>query len=61
MRRRRKLTEDAAKFFFKQLVEACIYCHKKGAVHRDIKLDNILLDHKGDLKLGDFGVSRLVK
>jgi len=60
VRRRRKLTEDAAKFFFKQLIEACIYCHKKGVVHRDIKLDNILLDQKGDLKLGDFGVSRAV-
>lgn len=61
VRRRRKLTEDVAKYFFKQLVEACIYCHKKGVVHRDIKLDNILLDHKGNLKLGDFGVSRVVK
>lgn len=61
VRRRRKLTEEAAKFFFKQLVNACIYCHRKGVVHRDIKLDNILLDHNGNLKLGDFGVSRVVK
>lgn len=61
VRRRRKLTEEYAKFFFRQLVEACIYCHRKGVVHRDIKLDNILLDHKGNLKLGDFGVSRIVK
>ena len=48
-------------FSFKQLIEAWIYCHKKGVVHRDIKLDNILLDHKGTLKLWDFGVSRAVK
>ena len=61
VRRRRKLTEDVAKYFFKQLVHAWIYCHKKGVVHRDIKLDNVLLDHKGLLKLGDFGVSRAVK
>lgn len=61
VRRRRKLTEEAAKYFFKQLVEACIYCHKKGVVHRDIKLDNILLDQRGCLKLGDFGVSRAIK
>ena len=61
VRRRRKLDEMTTKFFFKQLVNACIYCHKKGVVHRDIKLDNILLDHKGNVKLGDFGVSRQVK
>jgi 5'-AMP-activated protein kinase catalytic alpha subunit len=30
-------------------------------VHRDIKLDNILLDQRGLLKLGDFGVSRAIK
>ena len=61
VRKRRKLTEDFAKFFFKQLIDALIYCHKKGVVHRDIKLDNILLDHLGNLKLCDFGVSRVVK
>ncbi|MBK8156810.1 MAG: protein kinase [Streptococcus sp.] len=38
-------------------MEGLIYCHKKGIVHRDIKLDNILLDHQGQLKLCDFGVS----
>ena len=61
VRRRRKLTEDYAKYFFKQLIEAWMYWHKKGVVHRDIKLDNILLDHQGTLKLCDFGVSRAVK
>lgn len=30
-------------------------------VHWDIKLDNILLDGKGNVKIGDFGVSRIVK
>lgn len=59
--KRRKLTEDYAKYFFQQLIEALVYCHKKGIVHRDIKLDNILLDHKGQLKLCDFGVSWVVK
>jgi len=38
-----------------------LYCHRKGVVHRDVKLDNILLDHQGQLKLCDFGVSKAVK
>ena len=59
--KRRKLSENYAKYFFKQLVDALMYCHKKGVVHWDIKLDNILLDHQGKIKLCDFGVSRAVK
>lgn len=36
------------------------YMHNIGIVHRDIKLDNILLDGQGNVKIGDFGVSRRV-
>jgi serine/threonine protein kinase len=46
---------------FKQIIEAIGYIHSRSIVHRDIKLDNILLDGKGNVKIGDFGVSRLVK
>ena len=35
--------------------------HQIGIVHRDIKLDNILLDGQGNIKIGDFGVSRRVE
>lgn len=44
---------------FKQIIEAIGYIHTRSIVHRDIKLDNILLDGKGNVKIGDFGVSRL--
>lgn len=37
------------------------YCHSRGILHRDIKLDNILLTSEGDIKICDFGVSKLVK
>lgn len=35
--------------------------HEIGITHRDIKLDNILLDGRGNVKIGDFGVSRRVQ
>ena len=36
------------------------YIHSKNILHRDIKLDNILFDEKGNIKICDFGVSKLV-
>lgn len=59
VRKRRKLKEPIAKALFKQIIEAIGYIHSRSIVHRDIKLDNILLDGKGNVKIGDFGVSRL--
>eukprot|EP00826_Nyctotherus_ovalis_P046429 TRINITY_DN5246_c0_g1_i1.p3 TRINITY_DN5246_c0_g1~~TRINITY_DN5246_c0_g1_i1.p3 ORF type:complete len:155 (-),score=32.72 TRINITY_DN5246_c0_g1_i1:679-1143(-) len=43
------------------MLEALYYCHSKGIAHRDIKLENILLNEVGDIKLCDFGVSKRFK
>ena len=59
IKKRRRLKEDVARFFFKQLIEGLAYIHNaKKVVHRDIKLENILLDATGNVKICDFGVSR---
>ena len=61
VRKRRQLKEDVAKSVFKQLVNGIAYCHSKSILHRDIKLDNILLSAHGEVKICDFGVSKVVK
>ena len=58
IRKRGKLSESVSKLIFKQLIEGLKYIHKKNVVHRDIKLDNILIDLTNTIKICDFGVSR---
>jgi 5'-AMP-activated protein kinase, catalytic alpha subunit len=58
VRKRRRLKEPYAKAIFKQIIDGLCYIHSKRVCHRDIKLDNILLDGRGVVKIADFGVSK---
>lgn len=60
VRKRSKLPEIIAKYIFKQLIEGIEYIHSNNIVHRDIKLDNILIDINSNIKICDFGVSKVV-
>jgi serine/threonine protein kinase len=53
-----RLGEDETKVIFGQLCLAVAYVHNKGIVHRDLKLENILLDERCRVKLSDFGFTR---
>lgn len=61
VRKRRKLKEDVAKFLFTQIVTGVRYIHQRSVLHRDIKLDNILLTSEGEVKICDFGVSKVIQ
>ena len=46
--------------WMKQLASGLTYAHKNSVIHQDIKADNIFITNEGDLKIGDFGLARLL-
>lgn len=59
MKQRKRFTEDIVKFYAAQLVMGIGYLHQKSIIHRDLKLENILLDQTGYLQIIDFGLAKL--
>ncbi|XP_020517638.1 serine/threonine-protein kinase SAPK2 isoform X3 [Amborella trichopoda] len=55
-----RFSEDEARFFFQQLISGVSYCHSMQICHRDLKLENVLLDGSPAprLKICDFGYSK---
>ncbi|KAI8343709.1 kinase-like domain-containing protein [Chlamydoabsidia padenii] len=51
------LTEAMTVFIAKECLEGLVYLHSKNYMHRDIKCENILLGHQGQVKLADFGLA----
>ena len=59
VRKERKVTEALALRWFTDIREGLEYIHAQGVVHRDVKLENVLIDSDGHAVLSDFGVSRI--
>jgi negative regulator of the PHO system len=53
-----QLDPATIKSFMQQLLRGIAFCHENRVLHRDLKPQNLLINSKGQLKLGDFGLAR---
>jgi eukaryotic-like serine/threonine-protein kinase len=58
--RRGPVTHDEAIEWLQQAADALDEAHRRGIVHRDVKPANMLLDDRGAVHVGDFGIARVV-
>lgn len=58
LRKHGKLEEATIKSFLNQILEGLSYLHGRNILHRDLKADNLLVDHQGTVKISDFGTVR---
>ena len=57
LKRRRSLTEIEVQCYVVQIVSALKYLHSNRVIHRDLKLGNLFLSDKMEIKIGDFGLA----
>ena len=56
----KRFVERDIKFYIAQLVLGVGYLHKRDIIHRDLKMENIMLDEQGYVKIIDYGLSRML-
>mmetsp|Transcript_39499 Transcript_39499/g.29174 ORF Transcript_39499/g.29174 Transcript_39499/m.29174 type:complete len:202 (+) Transcript_39499:388-993(+) len=61
MRRRKRLHEVEVQTYTVQIVSALQYMHAHKVIHRDLKLGNLFLNDKMEVKIGDFGLATKVE
>ncbi|ORX61952.1 Pkinase-domain-containing protein [Hesseltinella vesiculosa] len=60
LRRAGRFTNDMTRFYASEIVLAIEYLHSKNIIYRDLKPENLLLDHQGHIKITDFGFAKTI-
>ncbi|SOV24602.1 serine/threonine protein kinase, putative [Plasmodium sp. DRC-Itaito] len=58
--KKRRIPDELAYKYFCHVVNGLYYLNQMGIFHRDIKMENVLVDHKDNAKLSDFGLSAMI-
>eukprot|EP01065_Artemidia_motanka_P004640 TRINITY_DN12208_c0_g2_i2.p1 TRINITY_DN12208_c0_g2~~TRINITY_DN12208_c0_g2_i2.p1 ORF type:complete len:612 (+),score=171.79 TRINITY_DN12208_c0_g2_i2:92-1837(+) len=55
----KRFSEARAKFYTAEIALAIAHLHEKGVIYRDLKPENLVLDHEGHITLTDFGLAKI--